>query len=87
MFRKSGNRFSEQDMRETKEASEIDGHLGTFTIEWLKAIKADHERWVRDSLPGYAVDVEGKITKTAGTPLADILKLPEAWPRPDDRKR
>jgi hypothetical protein len=31
-------------------------------------------------LPGYAVDVEGKITKTAGTALADILKLPEVWP-------
>jgi hypothetical protein len=31
-------------------------------------------------LPGYAVDAEGKITKTAGTALADILKLPEGWP-------
>jgi hypothetical protein len=31
-------------------------------------------------LPGYAVDAEGKITKTAGTALADILKLPEVWP-------
>jgi len=32
---------------------EIDGQAGTFTVERLKAIKADHERWVRDSLPGY----------------------------------
>jgi hypothetical protein len=31
-------------------------------------------------LPGYAVDAEGKITKTAGTALADILKLPKVWP-------
>ena len=30
---------------------EIDGQPGTFTVERLKAIKADHERWVRDSLP------------------------------------
>jgi hypothetical protein len=31
-------------------------------------------------LSGYAVDSEGKITKAVGTPLADILKLPEVWP-------
>jgi hypothetical protein len=32
------------------------------------------------ALPGYAVDAEGKISKTAGRALADILKLPEVWP-------
>jgi hypothetical protein len=31
-------------------------------------------------LPGYSVDAEGKITKTNGTPLANILKLPAVWP-------
>jgi hypothetical protein len=31
-------------------------------------------------LPGYSVDAEGKFTKTPGTRLADILKLPEVWP-------
>jgi hypothetical protein len=31
-------------------------------------------------LPGYAVDSDGKLSKTDGTSLADILKLPEVWP-------
>jgi hypothetical protein len=31
-------------------------------------------------LPGYSVDGEGKLNKTEGTPLADILKLPKVWP-------
>jgi hypothetical protein len=31
-------------------------------------------------LPGYSVDAEGEITKTSGSPLAKILKLPEVWP-------
>jgi hypothetical protein len=31
-------------------------------------------------LPGYSVDGEGKLAKTVGTPLGDILKLPEVWP-------
>jgi hypothetical protein len=31
-------------------------------------------------LPGYAVDGEGKLSKTAGTSLADVLNLPEVWP-------
>lgn len=36
------------------------------------------------SLPGYAVDSEGNLSKTDGTPFADILKLPEVWPPADD---
>jgi len=32
---------------------EIDGQPGIFSVERLKAIKADHEGWVRNSLPGY----------------------------------
>jgi len=32
---------------------EIDGQPATFPVERLEAIKADHERWVRDALPGY----------------------------------
>src|SRR5713101_1981484 len=32
---------------------EIDAQPGAFTLERLKDIKAEHERWVRDSLPGY----------------------------------
>jgi hypothetical protein len=31
-------------------------------------------------LPGYAVDSDGKLSKTDGMSLADILKLPEVWP-------
>ena len=31
-------------------------------------------------LPGYAVDGEGRLSKTEGTSLADILKLPTVWP-------
>jgi hypothetical protein len=31
-------------------------------------------------LRGYSVDGKGNIAKTAGTPLADVLKLPEVWP-------
>jgi hypothetical protein len=31
-------------------------------------------------LPGYAVDGDGKLSKTNGTSLADILKLPKVWP-------
>jgi hypothetical protein len=34
-------------------------------------------------LPGYSVDAAGKITKTAGTAFANILKLPEVWPPAD----
>ena len=43
--------------------------------------------WADHSLPedflplrGYSADAEGKIAKTEGKPLADILKLPEVWP-------
>lgn len=31
-------------------------------------------------LPGFAVDQDGKITSSAGKPLADILELPAVWP-------
>jgi hypothetical protein len=31
-------------------------------------------------LPGYALDKKGQLTKTDGTPFADILKLPDVWP-------
>jgi hypothetical protein len=33
--------------------AEIDAQSEAFTIERLKSIKAEHEKWVRDSLPGY----------------------------------
>lgn len=33
--------------------AEIDAQPETFTVERLKAFKAAHEQWVRDSLPGY----------------------------------
>ena len=33
--------------------AEIDGQPETFSIERLKTVKADHERWVRDSLSDY----------------------------------
>jgi hypothetical protein len=32
---------------------EIDAQPETFPVERLKAIKADHEQWVREALPGY----------------------------------
>ena len=31
----------------------IDDQLGTYTVERLKEIKAEHERWVRESLEDY----------------------------------
>jgi hypothetical protein len=33
--------------------AEIDGQPEAFTVERLKSIKAEHERWVQNSLPGY----------------------------------
>ena len=38
------------------------------------------EKYSRAKYPAMALDGEGKLSKTNGTSLVDILKLPEVWP-------
>jgi hypothetical protein len=62
-------RVLENDEKETKDVRLDDGYWG-------------HADTAADFLllPGYAMDSDGKLSKTDGTSLADILKLPEVWP-------